>query len=190
MCVVLAAGIGRRLHARKVMSEVGGRTLLARALEACGERPVIVVASPQIVAEVPPAPNRTVVVNDAPERGMTHSLRLADAAAPPEAALAILLADMPFVDSAWVDRVIGAWDPAIDVVSPERDGTPAHPAILGPGARRLLAALPDGDSLRTLRANPDLRRRVIPAGDPDALIDVDSDETLARARQRAADREP
>lgn len=187
---MLAAGAGRRLHARKVLSEVGGRTLIERALAACGERPVIVVASPQIAAEIPAAPNRTVVVNDAPERGMTHSLRLADAVAPPQAALAIVLADMPFVDRALVDAVAAAWEPEIDLVSPERDGTPAHPAILGPAARRLLAELPEGDSVRQLRASPRLRRRVLPVADPDALVDVDSDEALAQARRRAAEREP
>jgi CTP:molybdopterin cytidylyltransferase MocA len=189
VCVVLAAGIGRRLHAQKVLADVGTRSLLQRALDACGNRPTIVVASPLVAAHVVPTSKRTVVVNDAPERGMTHSMRLADEAAPLEAPLAVILADMPFVDREHVDAVIDRWDDGIDILSPERDGVPAHPAIFGPVARRALAGLPEGDSLRSLRADRSFRRRVVPVVDADAVLDVDSDESLRLARERAKARE-
>lgn len=182
---MLAAGVGRRLHAEKVLSVVRGRTLLARALDACGARPTIVVASPLVAPRVPAAPGRSVIVNEAPERGMTHSLRLADAAAPPDAPLAILLADTPFVDRAFVDRVVAAWTPETDVVSPERDGVPAHPAIFGPAVRRALPGLPDGDSLRRLRGDPRFRRKVFPVDEADVIVDVDSEEALRRAQEHA-----
>jgi CTP:molybdopterin cytidylyltransferase MocA len=186
---VLAAGIGRRLHAQKVLSDVGNRTMLQRALDACGNRPTIVVASPMVAPHVVPTSKRTLVVNDAPERGMTHSFRLADAAAPIDAPLAVILADMPFVDRAYVDDIVDRWDDSIDILSPERDGVPAHPAIFGPAARRALPALLDGDSLRTLRSDRSFRRRVVPVDDPDALLDIDSEEALRAARKRAAERE-
>jgi len=186
---VLAAGIGRRLHAQKVLSDVGNRTMLQRALDACGNRPTIVVASPMVAPHVVPTSKRTLVVNDAPERGMTHSFRLADEAAPIDAPLAVILADMPFVDRAYVDDIVDRWDDSIDILSPERDGVPAHPAIFGPAARRALPALPDGDSLRALRSDRSFRRRVVPVDDPDALLDIDSEEALRAARKRAAERE-
>ncbi|HXP92116.1 MAG TPA: NTP transferase domain-containing protein [Candidatus Binatia bacterium] len=186
---MLAAGIGRRLHAQKVLTEVGKRTLLQRALDACGNRPVIVVASPLVAPHVVPTSKRTVVVNDAPERGMTHSLRLADEAAPIDAPIAVILADMPFVDRRHVDAIIEQWDDSLDILSPERDGVPAHPAIFGPAARRALAGLPEGDSLRALRGDRSFRRRIIAVEDSDALLDIDSEESLRTARERAKVRE-
>lgn len=186
---MLAAGIGRRLHAQKVLTDVGSRSLLQRALDACGNRPTIVVASPLVAAHVVPTSKRTIVVNGAPERGMVHSLRLADEAAPLDAPLAVILADMPFVDRAHVDYFIEQWDDSIDILSPEHAGVPAHPAIFGPVARRALAGLPDGDSLRTLRGDRSFRRRVIPFDDADAVLDVDSEEGLRLARERAKARE-
>lgn len=189
MCVVLAAGIGRRLHAQKVLADVGRRTMLERALDACGNRPTIVVASPMVAPHVVPTSKRTLVVNDAPHLGMTHSLRLADAAAPIDAPLAVILADMPFVTRDYVDSIVEQWDDSIDILSPERGGVPAHPAIFGPVARRALAGLPDGDSLRTLRADRSFRRRVVQVDDPDVLVDIDSEEALRTARERASERE-
>jgi molybdenum cofactor cytidylyltransferase len=187
--VVLAAGIGRRLHAQKALTMVGRQTLLERALEACGSRNAIVVASPLVAPHVVPTSKRILVVNEAPDRGMAYSFKLADAAAPIETPLAVLLADMPFVDREHVDRIIEAWDDAIDILSPELDGVPAHPAIFGPVVRGTLGALPDGDSLRVLRGDRSFRRRIIPVDDPDLLIDVDSEESLRTARERAAARE-
>jgi CTP:molybdopterin cytidylyltransferase MocA len=186
---VLAAGVGRRLHPQKVLSDVGKRSLLQRALDACGDRPTIVVASPLVAPHVVPTSKRTIIVNEAPQRGMIHSLRLADDAAPLDAPLAVILADMPFVDRDHVDRVIAHWDDAIDILSPEHDGIPAHPVIFGPVARRALAALPEGDSLRTLRTDRSFRRRVVPVDDRDLLLDVDSEESLRLARARAEERE-
>lgn len=185
---MLAAGIGRRLHAQKVLSDVGTRTLLQRALDACGNRPTIVVASPMVAPHVVPTSKRTIVVNTAPERGMVHSLRLADEVAPLDAPLAVILADMPFVDREHVDRILEQWEDGIDILSPEHDGIPAHPAVFGPAARRALAGLPDGDSLRTLRGDRSFRRRVVPVEDPDALLDIDSDEALRAARERERER--
>jgi molybdenum cofactor cytidylyltransferase len=189
MCVVLAAGIGRRLHAQKVLTAIGRRTLLERALEACGSRLTIVVAAPLVAPHVVPTSKRTLVVNEAPERGMTHSFKLADAVAPIDAPLAVLLADMPFVNRDYVDRIVEAWDDSVDILSPEYEGVPAHPAIFGPVPRRALGGLADGDSLRTLRGDRSFLRRVIPVDDPDVLVDVDSEESLRDARERAMRRE-
>ena len=173
------------MHAQKALTEIGNRTLLQRALDACGNRQTIVVASPLVAPHVVPTSKRTLIVNEAPDRGMTHSLRLADDAAPIDVPLAVLLADMPFVDRELVDEIIEQWDDSLDIISPERDGVPGHPAIFGPVARRALAGLSEGDSLRVLRGDRSFRRRIVPIEDPDALIDVDSEESLRTARERA-----
>jgi molybdenum cofactor cytidylyltransferase len=168
------------MGAQKLLLPVGGRTLLQRALDAASAYPTIVVVSPALAVCVLPAPQRRVVVNDAPERGMSHSLALADALVDdPAAALVVLLADTPGVDGALVDRMIGALG-GVDVAYPVRDGVPGHPVVFGPRARQSIADLPDGDTLRTLRDDPRFRRAAIALASEAAFVDVDTPEDYHR----------
>lgn len=81
---------------------------------------------------------------------------------------------MPYVDRTLVARAVAAFDPTADLIAPAgAGGRPAHPVILGPAARARLAALPEGDTLRLLRADPSLRVRAIVFEDATAQRDVD-----------------
>jgi CTP:molybdopterin cytidylyltransferase MocA len=169
------------MGAPKLLLRVGERTLLERALAAAAAFPRIVVAGPEVTAALAPAPGLRVVPNDAPERGMTHSLRLAAAVAEPGAALAVVLADTPFVDAELLERVVRARGEA-DVAYPVRAGRPGHPVVFGPRPRAELAGLPDGDTLRDLRADPRWTRVEIPIDDDRPYIDVDTPQDIERAR--------
>lgn len=179
--VVLAAGAARRFGSAKLLAAFDGRTLLARALDACGEAPSIVVASHEVALHVAASTKRRVIINTEPARGMTHSLKLALACLPADAAVAVLLADLPYVTRGLVDRVVGCYSASIDVVSPEHDGRPAHPVVFGPRALALLGAMADGDTLRGLRADSRLVRFPMPIDDVGSVMDVDSPADLARA---------
>jgi len=178
---VLAAGAARRFGSAKLLATFDGRTLLARALDACGDSPSIVVASHEVALHVAASTKRRVIINTEPERGMTHSLKLALGCLPADAAIAVLLADLPYVTAALVDRVVASYGPSIDVVSPEFNGRPAHPVVFGPRACALLGAVEDGDTLRELRNDPSLVRIALPIDDIGGVMDVDSPADLARA---------
>jgi CTP:molybdopterin cytidylyltransferase MocA len=168
------------MGAQKLLLPVGGRTLLQRALDAAGAHPTIVVASSAIASQVASAPLRRIVVNDAPERGMTHSLALAAAhVVDPKAALVVLLADTPGVDVALVEAVLGALGDN-DVAYPVRDGIPGHPVAFGPRARAEIARLPDGDTLRTLRDDPRWRRAPVLIADDAPFLDIDTADDYRR----------
>jgi molybdenum cofactor cytidylyltransferase len=187
VCVILAAGASSRMGRSKTGLRLGNETLLERALAATGGYARIVVVSAGNVHDVPPGTRDVqTILNDAPERGMTHSLRLADAAvADRDAALAVLLADTPLVDRELVARVIAARGDA-DVAYPVRGGVPGHPVVLGPAPRSLVAGLPDGDTLRALRADPRWTRVEVAVDDEGPFLDVDTPADLARARRRVA----
>jgi CTP:molybdopterin cytidylyltransferase MocA len=172
----------------KLLLRVGERTLLERALDATAAFPRIVVASPDVAAALGTVPGLRIVRNDAPERGMTHSLRLADAAAEAGAALAVVLADTPFVDGDLLARVVAARARA-DVAYPVRDGRPGHPVVFGPRPRAALAGLADGDTLRDLRADPRWSRVEVPVDDDRPFLDVDTPADIEAAR-RAAETSP
>jgi molybdenum cofactor cytidylyltransferase len=169
------------MGAQKLLLPLAGRTLLERALDAAAAYPTIVVVSPALAARVPPAsPERRVVVNDAPERGMSHSLALAAALVDdPAAALVVLLADTPCVDGELVERMVAALGDN-DVAYPLRDGVPGHPVVFGPRARKAIAELPDGDTLRALRDDPRFRRAAVALTSDAPFADVDTPEDYRR----------
>jgi CTP:molybdopterin cytidylyltransferase MocA/carbon monoxide dehydrogenase subunit G len=185
VCAILAAGRSSRMGAQKLLVAVEGVTLLERALGAAAGFPAVAVVAPSLAGHVGVRPGLTVVVNPEPERGMTRSLALADAAiADRDAALAVLLADTPFVDAALLARVAAALGHA-DVAYPVRDGRPGHPVVFGARPRAALAGWPEGDSLRALRDDPRWRRVEVPVKDDGPFLDVDTPSDLARAVDRA-----
>ena len=165
----------------------GGGTLLERALDAAAKYPTVVVVSVLPGAALAALERRQResgvmrVTNDAPERGMAHSLALAHAAiGMPNAALAVLLIDTPFVDAVVLARVVAARGDA-DVAYPVRDGRAGHPVVFGPHARAAIEALPDGDTLRTLRDDPRWRRVEVEWDDDAPFRDIDTPDDYAQA---------
>ena len=175
VCVILAAGASSRMGAQKLLLPLGGRTLLEHALDAAAGRPTVVVVSPALAGEVPAAEGWRVVLNEHPDRGMSHSLALADAAVHDRGVpLVVLLADTPGVDAGLVERVVAALDAGADVAYPVRNGVGGHPVAFGPRARAMIAALPAGDTLRRLRDHPELTRATIAVSGPEPFVDVDT----------------
>lgn len=187
VCAILAAGRSSRMGAQKLTVPLDGFTLLERALAAASDHPAVVVVGPGLAGTVRTRAGLRVVINAEPERGMTRSLALADAAVPDRtAALAVLLADTPFVDATLLERVAGALGDA-DVAFPVRpDGQPGHPVVFGPRPRAALAAWPEGDSLRGLRDDPRWRRVKVEVDGDAPFLDIDSPADLERAVEHAA----
>lgn len=166
-----------------MLESLDGRTLIARALDASAAWPVVVVASDAVATGIA-AHGRAdvrIVRNAEPERGMTHSLALADATLPADEPIAVLLADLPDCDAAAIARVVDAYDASVDVVVPRAGDRFGHPVVFGAAARARIAALPEGDALHRLRDDPSLRRRVLDVPDARAFADIDTEADL-RAR--------
>jgi CTP:molybdopterin cytidylyltransferase MocA len=168
-----------------LLERLDGRTLIARALDAAAAWPTLVVASPAVAAEIAAQPlpraGLRIVPNDEPERGMTHSLALANAALVPGEPIAVLLADLPDCDATAIARVIDAYDAGCDVVVPRAGERFGHPVVFGPAARARIPALPEGDALHRLRDHATLRRRIVDVPDDRAFADIDTEADL-RAR--------
>ena len=167
---------------QKLLERIDGRSLIARALDAAAGWPTVVVASDAVAAELQAsgAAGRVRIVRNAePERGMNHSLALADAAIDAGEPIAVLLGDLPDCDAAAVARVVAAYGDDVDVVVPQADGRLGHPVVFGPAARREIAHLGDGDGLHRVRDAATLRRRLVAVADPRAFEDIDTEAELA-----------
>ncbi len=179
--VILAAGASRRMGRQKLLLPIDGQPMIERAITASANWPTVVVAGVEVAAALAASPVR-IVLNREPERGMSHSLKLGDRAIAGDEAIAVLLADLPDISHSIIAAAIEAYDDTIDVVVPRCGENFAHPVIFGPLARRRIAALPDGDTIKRLRDDPRMRRRVIEV-EPGAMRDIDTPgDYLARGR--------
>ncbi len=184
--VVLAAGAARRMRgADKLMEEVDGRPVLRAVAEAA----LASRADETVVVLPPDTPARraalgslavsTVVAADRDE-GMAASIRAGIAAVAGSAdAAVLLLADMPEVGPAEIDRLIAAYDPEegreiCRAVS--ADGTPGHPVLFGRRFFETLAGLSGDQGAReVLREAAEFVTEVPTAGRA-ALVDLDTPE--------------
>jgi len=116
--VVLAAGLSTRMGRNKLLLELGGEAVVARAVRGArdaGLDPVLLVVgheAERVRAAIPDLPVTT-VVNPEPAHGIHSSLRagfeaLAEHRDVP-AATVVLLGDMPLVSPAMVRRLVDRW---------------------------------------------------------------------------------
>ncbi|CUU42666.1 bifunctional N-acetylglucosamine-1-phosphate uridyltransferase/glucosamine-1-phosphate acetyltransferase [Blastochloris viridis] len=189
--VVLAAGRSTRMGGpNKLLENLGRRPLVRHAVEAAlasRAGPVVVVVGhqrDQVVAALAGLPV-AVAVNEAHAEGLSSSIRAGIAAVPDAAeAAVVVLADMPDVDAALINRVVAAFDPARGalVVVPACAGRRGNPVLW---ARRFFADLCrlEGDvgARHLIAAHPDSVAEVAVDGEG-ALLDVDTPQALDAAR--------
>ncbi len=190
--LVLAAGAARRMRGRdKLLEEVGGRPVLRAVAEAArGSRvgEVVVVLPPAAEARAAAIAGLDVgrVVAAEWAEGMAASIRagLAEVAARADAVV-ILLADMPEVGSADIDRLIAAYDPEegreiCRAVS--ADGTPGHPVLFGRRFFETLAGLQGDQGAREVLREAAEFVAEVPTPGRAALVDLDTPEDWAAWR--------
>ena len=118
-----------------------------------------------------------VIANDAPDKGMAHSVCLGIAAAQDAGAKAVMiaLADMPRVTAAHIYRLFDASTDANTVVASSDGVAPKPPALFGAAKFDELMQLAGDTGARDLVQGG---RHVVTA--PAELIDIDTPEELAQ----------
>ena len=187
--IILAAGRSTRMGARnKLLEDVGGQPMVRRVAEAAlasRARPIWVVVGHQAVAvgEALSGLPIALVDNPRPAAGISGSLKLGIGALPADCDGAlILLADMPQITSAHIDRLIAAFAPSTIVV-PTHQGRRGNP-VLWPAGRfaQMLRLQGDVGAKRLLAAHAAEVREVDLATEA-IFADVDTPEALARLRR-------
>jgi len=189
--VVLAAGRSTRMGAvNKLIAEIGGKPLVRIAAEqalASHASPVIVVTGHQrekVEAALEDLPVRIVHNADFAE-GLGSSLKTGIAAVPAEADGAIVcLGDMPQVDTALIDKLIGAFDPEKGalVVTPTIAGRRGNPVVWSRRFFPDLMAVQGDIGARNLIGSYAEAVVEVPVTGDGALIDVDTPESLSAVK--------
>jgi molybdenum cofactor cytidylyltransferase len=189
--VVLAAGRSSRMGGpNKLLAEIGGKPLVrivVDAVLASRARPVVVVTGHQrdrVEAVLAGLPVKF-VHNPHFADGLGTSLKAGIAALPAEVDGAIVcLGDMPQVDAALIDRLIGAFDPnhGALVVLPTIDGKRGNPVVWSRRFFPDLMAVEGDVGARYLIGRYTEAIAEVPLTGTAALTDVDTPEALEAVR--------
>jgi molybdenum cofactor cytidylyltransferase len=191
--IILAAGRSRRFHAgpedSKVLAVLAGKPLVRHVAEAAAQsraKPILVVtgqAAVKIEAALAGLDLRF-VHNADPDAGLSRSLRTGLVELPPESSGAIiLLADMPYVTAALIDRLIAAFMNAAQepqAVVPVRDGRRGNPVLLGRSLFAAAMAIEGDRGARALLDAPGVATLECPVDDSAIAIDIDTRDVLAK----------
>jgi molybdenum cofactor cytidylyltransferase len=185
--VVLGAGRSSRMGGpNKLLADIAGRPLVRIVVEAAlasKARPVIVVTGHQrerVEAALDGLPVK-LVHNPNFADGLGTSLKTGIAALPPEAdGVIVCLGDMPQVNAALIDRLIGAFDPAKGalVVLPTIDGKRGNPVVWSRRFFPDLMAVEGDVGARHLIGRYTEAVTEVPLTGTAALTDVDTPEAL------------
>ncbi|MGB8908682.1 MAG: NTP transferase domain-containing protein [Candidatus Cybelea sp.] len=171
--VILAAGTSSRIGKQKLLMDFRGRALIEHAIAAAQRWHPVVVCGREVAEYLARRSDLALVLNDEPERGMSHSLALANRYLRSDVWMLVVLGDKPLVNEALIETICAETHDA-DLAYPQREDEPGHPVLLSPRARRFIEYLPSGDTLRRLRSNPHLTSRAMQTDDPGAFFDVDT----------------
>ena len=174
--LVLAAGEARRFGGAKLLAPLEGRPLVAYALDVAGRARLagllssvagVVAPGDQAVTALVAATGAVAVTNDAPQRGLSSSLRCGLAALRDADAALVLLGDQPLVRLDVVAVLVAAWYEGLgNLIRPRYAASPAepgHPVLIDRSLWPLVERLEGDAGLGSL----------LPAGSPGvALIDV------------------
>lgn len=186
--IILAAGSGRRMgSANKLLADLAGRPLVRWSVEAALQsraRPVIVVLGHDAAAVAAALDGLAVtcVANPHHGRGISTSLAAGIACVPAAAGAAVLLADMPRVTAAHIDRLITALAPAAgrSVIIPTHQGRRGNPVVWAAQCLPMLRTLRGDRGGRALFAALQPLIHEVEISDPGVLIDVDDPASLRR----------
>ncbi|PBQ05374.1 CTP--molybdopterin cytidylyltransferase [Pseudomonas congelans] len=184
--LVLAAGRSRRFAGDKRQALLPcGRTLLTASLEnaqnAFGKTAVVLRPDDQADA-LGIASNVTIIRSEHAELGMGHSLASAVAAVMDSAAdaVAIVLADMPWIQPQTLHDLAGMADPQ-RIALPMHEGQRGHPVIIGRHFWPALLKLEGDQGAKAMIIDNPEACDVLHCDDPGILRDADTPSALAEA---------
>jgi molybdenum cofactor cytidylyltransferase len=187
--VLLAAGRATRFGGDKLLAALPNAgdgavpvgVAAYRALRAAISRTLVVVRpDDDALRGVFAQEGARVVVAHRADEGIGASLAAGVAAVTHPSAYVIALADMPWIESATISRVVQALANGASVVAPVYRGERGHPVGFASGHRAALLKLRGDEGARALLAAHREALTLIDVDDPGILRDIDTPDDLRR----------
>ena len=194
--IVLAAGRSSRMgEQNKLLAAVGGTSMIQRVVDAALKAEVFSTTvvtgcqSPDVRVQLQ-GRDVSFVHNEDYCEGIAGSLKLGLSSLPEGIdGVMILLADMPFINSAHINELIAEFNPATerDIVAPIREGRLGNPIIWSARYIPAMMKLSGDRGARPLLDEYAANVWEVPMGDDAIFMDVDTPVALAEANQRCED---
>lgn len=185
--VLMASGAGRRFGANKLLQTVDGLPLVRRVMAACPPElfaPALVVSRYPEILSLAEELGYTPIFNSGADEGISATVRLGTAAAQAAGADGALfaVADQPWITRASVERVMAAFSSHPDTIPALGwQGKKGNPCLFPREFFPELSALTgDTGGGAVIKAHRD-RLRLVEAGDPAELLDVDTPADLIQS---------
>ena len=185
-CLLTAAGSGSRFGEDKLRLPVAGQPMGVHALDVLQASPfalrvLVTSADKEYLMEAARERGFTVVVNAAPEQGMSSSVRLGTAHILSSGAydgILYAVADQPHLSADTVNRLTEAFQKEPEYIwAPVADGRRGNPVIFPASLfEELLNVTGDRGGRQVIAAHEDLLRTV--AVPPEELRDIDTKEDM------------
>lgn len=185
--VLMASGAGRRFGANKLLQTVDGLPLVRRVMAACPPElfaPALVVSRYPEILSLAEELGYTPIFNSGADEGISATVRLGTAAAQAAGADGALfaVADQPWITRASVERVMAAFSSHPDTIPALGwQGKKGNPCLFPREFFPELSALTgDTGGGAVIKAHRD-RLRLVEAGNPAELLDVDTPADLGHS---------
>lgn len=185
--VLMASGAGRRFGANKLLQTVDGLPLVRRVMAACPPElfaPALVVSRYPEILSLAEELGYTPIFNSGADEGISATVRLGTAAAQAAGADGALfaVADQPWLTRESVERVMAAFASHPDTIPALGwQGKKGNPCLFPREFFPELSALTgDTGGGAVIKAHRD-RLRLVEAGDPAELLDVDTPADLGQS---------
>ncbi|MGB6602131.1 MAG: NTP transferase domain-containing protein [Candidatus Cybelea sp.] len=106
--VILAAGTSSRIGKQKLLMDFRGRLLIEHAIAAAQRWHPVVVCGREVAEYLALRSDLSLVPNAEPERGMSHSLALANRHLASDVSMLVVLGDKPLVSEALIETICAA----------------------------------------------------------------------------------
>lgn len=182
--ILLAAGSGSRFGGQKLLHPSTDGTPLgvaaARNLLAVLPHSVAVVrAGDEMLPELLAAEGMRLVANRRADRGLSASLAVGVAASADADGWIVMLADMPFIRIATIQRILALLERGAPLAAPSYRGLRGHPVGIGRAFRDELLALTGDQGAREVLFENDGLLELLEVDDAGVLIDVDTPADIA-----------
>ena len=180
--ILLAAGNSHRFGSNKLLHPLSGQTMLSitakKLKSSLPDSIAIIRPGDQQLKKLLTNEGMAVIECEHANNGMGASLACGIRSSMDAEAWLIALADMPFIQTATINKVVDAMKTGASIAAPEYAGRRGHPVGFNQEYKHLLAALDSDQGARDILMDNQKKITPVFVDDPGIQTDIDTPEDI------------